>query len=509
VLNIATTNDAQVLKQVALLQEQEINRLRSKLKEQARELLTLKGLTPAELQLRLEKIELELLARNKALFGASSEKRPSAHEGEEKKEKAPRRGHGPKEQKQLELVEQEHALEKGAHCESCNKPLSEWEGQTDDSEEITLVERRFVIVKHKRKKYKCECPKRITMAPAEPRLVPGGRYSTKFAVEVAAAKYLDHLPLERQVAIMAREELDTDSQTLWDQVWALAQCLRPTYEALLGHVLSAPVIFADETTWRLLRMRKEDPKPPKHYAWAVASADAVFMRFVGSRSGAIAEELLGSYSGTVMADGYDVYDSRAKARETGPPLKVAHCWAHVRRKFIECEPKFEPECAVILDLIRDLYAVERELPSIFEPTTGGAEELLAVRKHLRQSESKKIIAKIKGWAKEAAAGCLPESALRKAIEYMNELWGGLTLFLENPNLPLDNNHAERALRPICVGRKNHQGSRSARGLEAAAIFYTLFGSAKLSRVEPKGYVLEAARRALAGAPVLLPHDMKA
>lgn len=330
-----------------------------------------------------------------------------------------------------------------------------------------------------------------TTFPADRSPVPGGRYSTKFAVEVAGAKYLDHMPLERQVEIMAREGLRIDSQTLWDQIWALSQKLMPAYEAVLTRVFASSVIFADETTWNMLRMKKTDPKPPKHYAWAVA------------------EELIGTYSGTVMADGYDVYDARAAARKTGPPLRIAHCWAHVRRKFIECEPKFGPECAVIMELIRKLYAVERQLPSIFDLTTRGSRTLLKKRTALRQRESKTIIADIEKWAKEAAAGCLPQSALRLAINYMNGQWAGLTLFLDDPNLPLDNNHAERVLRALCVGRKNHYGSRSQRGLEVAAVFYTLFGSAKLAGVEPKSYVLEAIRRALNGEPVLLPHDMNA
>ena len=84
----------------------------------------------------------------------------------------------------------------------------------------------------------------------------------------------------------------------------------------------------------------------------------------------------------------------------------------------------------------------------------------------------------------------------KAIAYMVKLWPGLTLFLDDPGVPLDNNGAERALRGVVVGRKNHYGSRSKRGTEVAALFYTLFESAKLSGVDPKAYVLQAARRAI-------------
>jgi len=129
-------------------------------------------------------------------------------------------------------------------------------GQTEDAEEITVVERRFVLVTHKRQKYRCACNGCVDTAPGPLRLaarpdVGGRRYAPEFAVEVAIGKYGDHLPLERQARIMRREGLDVASQTLWDQIEALATALQPTYKALHRHVLAAPVIGADETWWRV------------------------------------------------------------------------------------------------------------------------------------------------------------------------------------------------------------------------------------------------------------------
>ena len=144
-------------------------------------------------------------------------------------------------------------------CPQCGGTLKEMAGQTEDSEEITVVERRFVLLQRRRKKYRCACNGCIDTAPGLLRLAArpdarGRRYSPTFAVEVAVNKYVDHLPLERQARVMSREGLTIESstQTLWDQLDALATVLQPTHEALRRHVLTAPVIGADETWWRLL-----------------------------------------------------------------------------------------------------------------------------------------------------------------------------------------------------------------------------------------------------------------
>ena len=181
--------------------------------------------------------------------------------------------------------------------------------------------------------------------------------------------------------------------------------------------------------------------------------------------------------------------------------------AHVRRKFVEAEPHYPGPCAEVLDLIGQLYAVERECP----PRVGAADEaahaeLRQQRAHLRAERSAPLVAAIRTWAQGQRA--LPESSLGKAIAYMLGLWPGLTRFLDDPRIPLDNNATERALRGMVIGRKNHYGSRSRRGTEVAALFYSLIESAKLCGVEPKAYLLPALRAALATpGTVTLPHTL--
>jgi len=231
------------------------------------------------------------------------------------------------------------------------------EGQTEDSEEIDVIERRFVLRKHRCKKYVCNCSGCVETAPGPVKLTTGGRYSIDFAIEVAIGKYLDHLPLERQVRIMGREGLVIDSQTLWNQLDELCVPLRGAYSRLLGYILGHDVIGADETTWKMLG-GKAGSKTWR--MWAVGCEDAVYYKIQDSRSLESAIRLLGDYEGTIVSDGYQVYAALAKRYHC---IDLAHCWAHCRRKFIEVEGSFPDQSAEILAMIRELYAVEKLCPT--------------------------------------------------------------------------------------------------------------------------------------------------
>ena len=130
-------------------------------------------------------------------------------------------------------------------------------GQFEESEVVTVVKRRFVIERQRRQKYRCRCNANVVTAPAATKLQSGGRYSVEFGIEVAISKYLDHMPLERQIRTMRREGLEIDSQTLWDQLNVLGRHLEPVYDALGKRVLEAPVIHADETRWPLMGSKKK------------------------------------------------------------------------------------------------------------------------------------------------------------------------------------------------------------------------------------------------------------
>lgn len=333
--------------------------------------------------------------------------------------------------------------------------------------------------------------------PGPPRLAVregarGNRYAPEFAVEVAIQKYLDHLPLDRQVRIMRREGLDIDSQ-------ALARVLEPSYDGLRHHVLRSELVGAYESWWRLMERKASQ----RWWAWGLSREDAVVYRVLDSCSQEAARQLLYGYRGIVMADGYGAHDALSRA---SPGFTLVHCWAHVRRKFVEAEPHYPGPCPEVLELIGELFAIEREVPSLNGLSEEAWEEALRLRARLRADRSRPILRHIRDWALGQRA--LPDSSLGKAIAYTLGLWENLTRFLDDPRIPLDNNQTERGLRSVVLGRKNHNGSRSKRGTEVAALSYSLIESAKLCGVDPKAYLLQATRAALADrAAVTLPHDL--
>jgi transposase len=478
--------DEEQVRQAAMLLERENEWLVRQVVELRQKLSAIEGKSVEQMEL-LAGLEQQLAARNKMIFGRSSEKRGR---GAKVDSTQPQAGHGPREQPELPVVEREHELDAADHvCPSCGGELSVMQGQFEEADEVDTLERQFVLRRHKRRKYRCACGGCIETAPGPDKLIAGGRYSIDFAVSVAIAKYADHLPLERQVRIMKRQGLVVDSQTLWDQLNALARWLRPAHELLHNHILSQPVIGADETFWRLMEGGGDNKR---WQTWAIVAPDAVSYRILDSRSAAAASVVLGDYAGTLLVDGYSGYSSLKKR---GGRFELAHCWAHVRRKFVEAQEVSPGPCGEALDMIGELYALERECTTDDE------------RAAIRSVRSRDIIKRIHAWALEQRA--LPQSPLGKAIAYMGELWSGLLRFLEEPRLALDNNATERALRGVVVGRKNHYGSRSERGTEVAALFYSVIESAKLAGVEPDAYLRSAARAAIRGEFIPLPHELAA
>ena len=499
---LAQEKDPEILHKAIELLEKHNRALTEKIKELLAELAKAKGDSTFQ-QLRLAALERQLAKLTKQVFGPSSEQRiteaePSGEsaDGDDKSkdEGKKKRGHGPKEQPKLPVVVVEHGLDDADKvCPNCGGGLHEMEGQYEEHDEIDVIPLRFVLKHHKRKKYACRCGSCIETALGPDKLCPGGRYSIDFAIYVAISKYCDHLPLERQVRMMAREGLVVTSQTLWDQIEQLVWVVESVMPRLLSYILGHSVVGADETTWELF-----DKKPGQGkswFVWMLRVETAVYYAIRGGRTFKVAETLLASFVGVLMCDGYVVYLTLSGAY---PRVVLAHCWAHVRREFVEIEKSFPTHCGEIIDLIGELYAIEKKC------RVEGKD-----LKEVRNKQSRQVIDRIVEWVYRIVPKCLPESGLHKAIGYMVHMWPGLVLFLDDPEIPLDNNGTERAARGPVVGRKNHYGSHSLRGTEVAATLYSLVESAKLNALEPRLYLRVAVRAGLRHEVVPLPHEVKA
>ena len=510
VSRLAEEKDPEILRKAVVLLESHNLLLTKKLGELLRELAQVRAELAAATgnavkgQLRLQVLEQQLAKLTKQVFGTSSEKRAdedpadAGTEGNDKgkDETKSRPGHGPTDQRKLPSVVVDHKLDDADRtCPTCGGGLEEMDGQYEEHDEIDVVPLHFVVKRHRRQKYVCRCGACIETALGPDKLTPGGRYSIDFAIYVAISKYCDHLPLERQVRMMARDGLVVTSQTLWDQIEQLAWLVESAMPRLLTYVLGHPVIGGDETSWEL--MGKKAGQGKSWYVWVLRTPDAVYYAIRGSRGAATAKELLATFSGTLMCDGYVAYLSLAAQY---PLVMLAHCWAHVRRGFVDIEKSFPAACGEILHMIGELYVIERRCPAA---PTGDA-----LRAELRATESRKVIERILTWFYQTVPTCLPESGLHKALGYMAHMWKGLVLFLDNPLIPLDNNGTERAARGPVLGRKNHYGSRSLRGTEVAALLYSLVESAKLNDLEPRLYFRVAVRAGLRHDPVPLPHEVK-
>ncbi len=499
-VRIDTETDIEQLRRVARLLDAENARLHKRLVELTRLLRTATGDDSVQLELELSRLQDQLSRINQDIYGASSEKRGRDGDGAGKtpKEKKKPKGHGPTEQPQLPTIEVIHKLDPADEiCPKCGDHLEEWEGHFESAEEIDVIERSFRVVRHQRQKSRCECG-HIETALGPPKLIPGGRYSVDFAVCVALDKFGFHMPLSRQEKQMRGQGLRICSQTLWDQTFALARHLEPSYEALREHVLAAPVIGVDETTWRL--MEKKSSK--KWWVWTICREDAVFHAIHPHRSTEAARAALDGFTGdTIVVDGYYAYTSLQKSyRENGlsPPFQIAACWVHARRGFHKAAPDY-PKAEEMLDLIAKLYEIESRVTEL------DGEQRHGHLAELRRTESVPIVAEIKDWLRTTSAR--KGSSLGLAITYMLERWAALEVFLTRADVPIDIlsaermirpiMRAERMIRPIAVGRKNHYGSRSKRGTFVAALFYSLIESAELAGVDPRTYLKEAALRAIA------------
>lgn len=486
-----------LLKQRVRLMEVELEQMQGLLDQAYRKIARLEGEEP-QLSLEtliedLERLEALRLEREREQIEEDREKARS--EIEQEKQRRKKRGHGPRPQEALPVVEQVFELEEGHLCDGCGRPVTPMGEQFEESEEIHILERRYVKRKVRRRKYRCTCQAHIVTAPAPARVIPGGRYSLDFIIKCVIDKWLDHIPLERQTRIMDRDGLIVGSQTLYDQAEALARVLEPLYLWLGEEVLLDRVLHADETRWPLL----DSKKTSAWTVWTRTTPKIAHYAILPSKSQKAAEHLFEGYEGVIVADGYRVYENLAR---DGPNLKLANCWAHVLRKFGDIRDDFPKECAQVIEWITDLYEIESKIEGPFP----GDVEAQSQRLALRQEKSVPKLEEILKWAQVTVG--LPRSSLGKAVRYMLKRWEALCRFTENPRIPLDNNAAERALRGPVIGRKVHYGSKSRRGTEVAAIFYTLLETAKLEGINPAAYLKAATQRMLETGEVLLPADFE-
>jgi transposase len=349
---------------------------------------------------------------------------------------------------------------------------SEMKSFSEDSVEITITEVTYTKVIHRRKKYRMKDEYNtsgkevIITAPGPVKLKPQSKYSIDFALAVVSDKYEYHLPLERQRRKMEACGLEIDVKTLY----TLCQSTSEHMEALALRIKQEILndfcaVHVDESPWLIISEKH------KGQMWAVSNRVGSYYQFEPSRAGAVAEEMLEGFTGSVITDALPAYN-RLKLIEG---MRKGLCWAHVRREFYERMDDF-PAAEIMVRLIDDLFAIEAKAKSFDE---------LRV---LRRTESLEKIREMQSWLIDETPRYLPGDGIKKAINYCASHWTDLTTFLKDLSLPLSNNDAERALRHVVLGRKNFAGSKTIDGADVAATLYTIIESAKKAGLQPKAYM---------------------
>lgn len=332
-LHIDTEQDIETLREITKLLHKDNELLHSRLEAISKRVDEIEKNTHDTLQKELVSLQRQVNEHAQARFGQSSERRPKRKTNKTKRKK--QKGHGPTKQPKLPIDKVVHHLDEADQtCPACGGELKEWEGQHEVSKEIDAIVRTFKIVHHIKTKYRCECCRHIETALAPEKLIPGGRYSTNFAIDVAVSKYADHLPLARQVRQMQRQGLQVTTQTLWDQILRLAIVLEGVYDALQIEVLSQSWIGADETTWN--HMIPRGGRAEKYWLWTIHCEHAAYYRMDPEHSHEAAAQILLNYSGTVVCDGHGSYqrlqrkrltESHYKGVDESAVFQRAGCWA--------------------------------------------------------------------------------------------------------------------------------------------------------------------------------------
>ena len=363
----------------------------------------------------------------------------------------------------------------------------------DTSEQLAVIPQQHYVIVYKRAKYVpgndevVGAEAGVRIAPRPDQIIPKSIAHSSLIADVVVRKFVDGLPFYRQEAIHAREGIDLSRQTMSSWVMQLDERLSPLMAAMKRLLYEGRVIQIDETRLQVLNEPGRE-NTQLSYMWVYGGGPpdrpVIWYQYADTRSGEVPLDFLYPQEGEardgamyLVSDGYEGYNALSKMPGILAPCA---CWAHVRRRFVDATHGRKNTAAAhqMVALIRKLYQVERT-----------AEEKTAeARQAIRQTQAAPILNKIKAWLDEKVGQVLPKSPLGEAIAYTLGLWPKLLTYLEDGNIPIDNNKIENAIRPFVIGRKNFLFSGSPRGANASATMYTLVESAKANDLEPWAYL---------------------
>ncbi len=346
----------------------------------------------------------------------------------------------------------------------------------------------YVVNKYIQDVVKIKASKEIVSTPLPKTIFPGGLLETSFIVGMLVDKAKYHLPLYRQNQMIADAHICLNRSTLVNAFIRAADLLEPLYKEIIRSIKESSILSMDEVPIEVGPSKgggKKQSGLQKGYVWPIyGDKNEVAFIFKESRAAYHLDDILGVEDETeekiLLSDGYQAYQSYSKNVAN---LRQAYCWAHVRRKFIEALKYEQSASQGAVDLIAKLYGVEK---IIREKRTLSSEQILKIR----SEQSKPIVDEFFSYldTKLAEGAFLPNNLFTNACQYAFKLKEGLMLYLSEPDLPIDNNHTERTIRPIVLGRKNWLFCWSEVGAKSLTIVQTLISSCVLQGISPSDYL---------------------
>ena len=364
-------------------------------------------------------------------------------------------------------------------CPVCGKPFILFPG-TEDSEEIDwkVIVQRIV---HRRKRYKptCNCtavPGIIT-SPLDPKLIPKGMFTNEFLVRLLLEKFLFGTPLYRIRKKLELERFSVSGGTLTGNIKRLGEFLQPLYVLILEKNKSARHWHMDETRWKVYE-EIEGKKGYRWWLWVMVTHDTCVYVVDPSRSSEIPRNHLGlDAEGIISADRYSAY------KALGDGISVAYCWSHVRRDFLRIKDGNKKLSGWAIEWVKDideLFIINRKRLEVRGTPKAFKEEDEKLREAVLKMEQKR---------KEELKAEKMHKLKRKVLTSMSRHWEGLKIFIDQSEIPMDNNEAERALRNPVIGRKNYYGSGAVWSGRFTAMMFSIFQTLLLNRIDPRLYLL--------------------
>ena len=395
---------------------------------------------------------------------------PKRPRGRQPGQPAPRRRdyrHLPAREQFIDLPEAERV------CPDCGRPLKVCGTEDSEQLEIEIVVYRRVI-RRQRAQRTCGCPgPRTVTAPPAAKLLPKSLLGTSVWVEILLDKFASHRPTQRLLEQWRLLGLDLAAGTITDGLQRLEPLFQPILEALRKRNRQSHYKQADETRW-LVFVEQQGKVGFGWWLWAFSSEDTVVYILDASRSHQVPEDHYPPRAGGVlMVDRYSAY--KAMSQVKNGTLILAFCWAHVRRDFVRVGkgwPELKPWALEWLRRIRDLYRCNRQ--RLAHPTDPAAQAAL-----------EQAVAAMRQQLETELADPALRLPVRKVLVSLQEHWSGLTQFVADARIPMDNNLSERRMRGPALGRKNYYGSGALWSGRLAAALFSILATLRLWQINPR------------------------